>query len=76
MNRVRVAAWVLVLMLEAGCPVGGEAGVLHQTMLKDEMKRLARDSCRPADVEAMCGPDDFDECMAACRMAMEKRGRK
>jgi hypothetical protein len=74
MNRVCAAAWMRVLMLETGCPVGGEAGVLHQAMLKDEMKRLARDSCRPADIKAVCEPEDVDECMAECRKAMEKRG--
>ena len=73
---MRVAATMLVLMLETGCPVGGEAGVLHEALLRDEINRLVRDSCRRADVEAVCGPDDYEDCMADCRKEMEKRGRK
>lgn len=75
MKRVRAAAWMLVLMLETGCPVGGEAGVLHQAMLKDMMEEMAHDSCHEEDVRAMCGPQ-FKECMAECRKAMERRGWK
>jgi hypothetical protein len=76
MTRVRVTAGMLVLILETGCPVGGEAGVLHQALLRDEINRLVRASCRPADVKAVCGPDDYEDCMEDCRKEMEKRGRK
>ncbi|WP_309891231.1 hypothetical protein [Archangium sp.] len=75
MNRMRIVAGVLVLMLGTGCPVGGEAGVLHQAMLKDMMDEMAHDSCLEDDVRAVCGPQ-FKECMAECRKAMEKRGWK
>ncbi len=36
MNRVNAAAWMLVVALETGCPVGGGAGVLHQALFRDE----------------------------------------
>jgi hypothetical protein len=64
------------VVLETGCPVGGEAGVLHQSLLKDEINRLDRGRCRPADVGVVCGPDDYDDCMEAYRQEMEKRGWK
>lgn len=67
---------LLVLMLETGCPVGGEEGVLHQTMLKDEIKRMAGDSCREADVRAECGDEDFRSCMESCQEEMKRRSRK
>jgi hypothetical protein len=67
---------MLVLMLEAGCPVGGGAGVLHEALLRDEMKRLARGGCQPADIEELCGDDRFDKCMMDCKKRMEKRRRK
>ena len=72
MNRVCASAWALVLVLETGCPVGGEAGVLHQAMFKDTVKRLANDSCQPGDVEDGCGPD-FKKCMASCQEEMKRR---
>lgn len=76
MNRVRVTAGMLVLMLGTACPVGGEAGVLRQAMLKDLANELAHDSCQPADVEDVCGPERFDACMAACIEEMNRRDRK
>ncbi|MFE8601031.1 hypothetical protein [Archangium violaceum] len=76
MNCVRVAAWMLMLTLETGCPVGGGAGILHQALLRDEINRLVRESCRPADVWAACGPEDYEDCMEDCRGEMEKRGWK
>jgi hypothetical protein len=76
MSRVYAAAWVLVVVLETGCPVGGDAGVLHQALLKDEARRLAQDSCRPADIEDICEFEDRDECMAACIEEMERRERE
>jgi hypothetical protein len=76
MNRVRAAAWMLVLMLETGCPVGGGAGVLHEALLRDEMKRLAGDGCQPADVEELCGSDGYKDCMEDCITRMERRRRK
>jgi hypothetical protein len=76
MNRMCAAAWLLVLMLKTGCPVGGGAGVLHEALLRDEMKRLALDSCQPQDIEEVCGPDGFDECMLECTKRLEMRRRK
>jgi hypothetical protein len=76
MNRVRVTAGMLVLILETGCPVGGEAGVLHQALLKDLANELAHDSCQPADVQDECGDRSYDACMAACIEAMNRRARK
>ena len=71
-----VAAWVLVL--ETGCPVGGDAGVLHQALLKDSIKKLVQASCQPADVWAECGPiqEEYEDCMAACEEEMKRKGRK
>jgi len=76
MNRVRATACMLVLVLETGCPVGGDAGVLHQALLRDELEKMARDSCQPADVEEVCGPKKYDECMASCVEEMRRRARK
>jgi hypothetical protein len=77
MNRVRVTAGLLVLMLQTtGCPVGGEAGVLHEALLRDEIKRMARGGCQPADIEADCEPDRYDACMEKCKQEMAKRERK
>lgn len=73
MNRVRVTAWMLVVMLETGCPVGGRAGVLHQAMLKDMIEEMAHDNCPEEDIQAVCGPR-FKECMADCKKAREERG--
>jgi hypothetical protein len=47
MNHVRVAAWVRVLMLEAGCPVGGEAGVLQAVCGPDDFDACMTE-CRMA----------------------------
>jgi hypothetical protein len=76
MNRVCVAAWMLVLMLETGCPVGGGAGVLHQAMLKDLAMRLAGDSCQPGDVWDECGSKYYEDCMASCQEEMRRKARK
>jgi len=78
MSRVHVTAGMLVLMLGTACPVGGDAGVLHQALLRDSIKKLVHASCRPADVWAECGPiqEEYDDCMAACAAEMERRGRK
>lgn len=51
-------------------------GLVHQALLKDEISRLARDCCLPADVWALCGLDDYDDCMEVCWQEMEKRGWK
>lgn len=77
MNRVRMVAWVLVLMLETGCPVGGDAGVLHQALLRDSLNKLAGDRCQPADVWKECGPiqEEYDACMVACEEEMARRSR-
>ncbi|WP_146210123.1 hypothetical protein [Vitiosangium sp. GDMCC 1.1324] len=75
MNRMLAVAATLVLMLETGCPVGGDAGVLHQAMLKDQVEEMAHDGCPEEDIWAACGPR-FNECMKDCRVAMEKRGWK
>ena len=74
MTRVRVAAWMLVLTLETGCPVGGEAGVLHEALLRDSIKKLVGDSCQSADIWKECGPiqEDYDACKAACEEEMER----
>ncbi len=76
MSRVHVMAGMLVLMLGTGCPVGGEAGILRQAMLKDLANELAHDSCQPADVQEVCGSDHFDECMAECIEVMNRRDRR
>lgn len=76
MNRVCVAVWVMLVVLETACPVGGDAGILRQALLRDEMNRIIRDSCRPADVAAVCGPDDYEDCMAECREEMKRRSLK
>jgi hypothetical protein len=64
-----------MLVLGTGCPVGGEEGVLHEAMLRDEIKRMAKESCREADVRANCGAN-FISCMEACQEEMKKRARK
>jgi hypothetical protein len=76
MNGVRMTAAMLALVLETGCPVGGDAGVLHQALLRDEFERVARVGCRPADIRASCEPDDYEACMKECRLEMERRGWK
>jgi hypothetical protein len=78
MNRVRVVVWMLVLMLGTACPVGGEAGILHEALLRDSVNKLAGDSCQPADVWKECGPvqEDYDACMAACEEELARRSRK
>ena len=77
MRRACLVLWgLLVALVETGCPVGGEAGILHQALLRDEINRLVRDNCRSADVRAVCEPDDYEECMEDCRREMEKRGWK
>jgi hypothetical protein len=76
MNRVRVTAWMLVLTLETGCPVGGDAGVLRQALLKDLANELAHDHCQPADIQERCGDRSYNACMAECIEEMNKRGRK
>jgi hypothetical protein len=76
MNRVYAATWMLVVVLGTGCPVGGEAGVLHEALLRDEMNRLARGGCQSMDIEELCGPDRFEACMEDCWKRMEKRGRE
>jgi hypothetical protein len=78
MKRVCVVAWVSLAVLETGCPVGGDAGVLHQALLKDSIKKMAHASCLPADIWAECGPiqEDYDDCMVACVEEMERRGQK
>ncbi|KFA89383.1 hypothetical protein Q664_35460 [Archangium violaceum Cb vi76] len=75
MNRVYVVAWTLVLMLGTGCPVGGEAGVLRQAMLKDLIEEMAHDNCPEEELQAACGPR-FKECMTDCLSEREKRGWK
>ncbi|HYO69811.1 MAG TPA: hypothetical protein VEU33_27415 [Archangium sp.] len=67
---------MLVLMLGTGCPVGGEAGVLRQAMLKDLANSLADDGCQPADIEERCGDKLYNACMAACIDKMNKRNLK
>jgi hypothetical protein len=74
MTRVCVA--VVMLVLGLGCPVGGEAGVLHQALLKDTIKKFAEDSCLEADLWDECGPSRFEECMAACREEMKRKDRR
>lgn len=76
MNRVRIAAGLLVLVLEAGCPVGGEAGVLHEALLRDELEDMVRAGCRPAAIQRKCAPEDYEACMENCVQEMEKRARK
>ncbi|QRK08407.1 hypothetical protein JQX13_52295 [Archangium violaceum] len=73
MKRVLVMAGLLVLMLGTGCPVGGEAGVLRQALLRDEIKRMVRGGCQPAAIRARCAPDDYDACMEVCVQEMEVR---
>jgi hypothetical protein len=75
MNRVRVAAVMLALVLETGCPVGGEAGVLHQALLRDELEKLAHAGCPRAEIEDECGPypESVDACMKDCQKAMKAR---
>ncbi len=41
----RACAVVVMVVLGTGCPVGGEEGVLHEAMLRDEIKRMAKESC-------------------------------
>jgi hypothetical protein len=76
MNRVCVTAWMLVLMLGTGCPVGGDAGVLRRAMLMDLANELSHDGCQPADIQERCGDDLYNDCMAACVDKMNKRDRK
>ncbi|REG34485.1 hypothetical protein ATI61_103385 [Archangium gephyra] len=78
MNRLYVVAWMLVLMLDTACPVGGDAGVLHQALLRDSIKKLAGASCQPADIWKECGPiqEDYDACKAACEEEMARRSRE
>jgi phytoene/squalene synthetase len=45
-------------------------------MLRDELKRLARAGCQPADIEELCGDDRFEDCMEDCTKRIEKRRRK
>lgn len=51
-------------------------GVLHQALLRDEIKRLAGDGCQPADIEELCGGDGFEECMEDCKKRIDERRRK
>jgi hypothetical protein len=78
MNRVRVTAGLLVLVLETGCPVGGDAGVLHQALLRDEAEKMAQAGCPYADIEDACGPDpeSIHACMDDCLEALARRKRK
>jgi hypothetical protein len=76
MSRVYAATWMLVLVLETGCPVGSEAGVLRQAMLRDIAEGLSHEGCQPADIQDECGDKYYDACMADCRKAMQMRTRK
>jgi hypothetical protein len=76
MNRVCVAAWMLVLMLETGCPVGGEAGVLHQAFLRDAAQKWAHEGCDPGNIWDDCGSEHFHQCLAVCEEEMKRRARK
>ncbi|HYO56863.1 hypothetical protein [Archangium sp.] len=64
------------MMLKTGCPALGEAGVLHQAMLKDTIEGLAKDKCDQYAVLNACGDDGFDACMEECKKAMKRKARK
>lgn len=78
MNRVRVTAGLLVLVLETGCPVGGEEGVLHQALLRDEAEKFVQAGCPYAGIEKACGPypEGVHACMEDCLQALARRKRK
>lgn len=76
MNRVHVVAGMLVLMLGTACPVGGEAGILRQAILKDLANELSQDNCQPADLQERCGDQYYNACLAACIKEMNRRDRR
>ncbi|MFY0524745.1 hypothetical protein ACN28I_16820 [Archangium gephyra] len=76
MNRVRVMAGMLVLMIGTACPVGGEAGILRQAMLKDLANEMAQDGCQPADLQERCGDQYYDACLETCIEKMNRRDRR
>jgi hypothetical protein len=65
-----------MLVLETGCPVGGEAGVLHQAFLRDAAQKWAHEGCQPGDLWDECGPKGFEKCLKACEEELERRSRK
>ena len=75
MNRVRVTAAMLVLVLQMGCPVGGEEGVLHQALLKDRLEALSHKGCPYADIKVECGPnpESVDACMQNCLEVLARK---
>lgn len=76
MNRMRIVAGVLVVMVGTGCPVGGDAGVLHQALLRDSIEKWVHGGCDRGDIWDECGPDGFDDCLRACEEVRERRRRK
>lgn len=70
MKPVHAVAWMLVVMLGAGCPHAfGKGGTIDRAVLKDIIDNLRRDGCDTDDILEACGEDGYEQCEAECKKA-------